>query len=94
MNNLAHRTVLDVGLCKLVGMKVEGLYDKRDREQAEADSKRPALGWRQVCGITSPDSHFLDLLLQLDALGDKRVICVVPSAPKPTGNHTTRNILR
>jgi hypothetical protein len=58
MGELADCAVLDIGLGKLVGVKVERLYYECNREQAETYPHHPTLGWSQMRGITWPESHF------------------------------------
>ena len=70
--DLADCTVLEIGLGKLVGVKVNRLDDERNREQAEADPDRPSLGRSHVLGINKPDSHCV-LLAWLDAAAQQMV---------------------
>jgi len=57
VRDLADGTMLNVGLGKLVGMKMQRLQKQHPSEQAEANPEHPAPGWGQVGGINVPDSH-------------------------------------
>ena len=72
VSDLADCTVLEIGLCNLVGVKVDRLDDKRNCEQAEANPDRPPLGGSHVLGINTADSHFV-LLAWLDAAAQQIV---------------------
>ena len=72
VSDLADCTVLEIGLGKLVGVKVNRLDDERNREQTEANPDRPALSRSHVLGIDTPDSHCV-LHAWLDAAAQQMV---------------------